>query len=70
MKRKPKVSRFTHTNNELCRNPWNGRCESSEIALYIFYDGERLPICWKCWNEIAEHDLEWGNEPEHSERLK
>jgi len=44
---------------ESCRNPWNGECEKTEIMLYIFYKGERLPICEHCWNDIAKKDFEW-----------
>lgn len=47
--------------SEQCRNPWNGRCENTDIALYIFYEGRKLPICRLCWNEIAGRDLEWGD---------
>jgi hypothetical protein len=45
---------------ERCRNPWNGRCENTDIQLYIYYDGERLPICGKCWSQICDGDFEWG----------
>lgn len=47
--------------SERCHNPWNGRCENTDIALYIFYKERELPICRLCWNEIAERDLEWGD---------
>jgi len=47
---------------ERCRNPWNGKCENTDIQLYILYHGEKLPICSKCWSEICESDLEWGEE--------
>jgi len=42
-----------------CSNPWNNKCKHTEIALYIYYKGEMLPICWSCWKEIADSDLEW-----------
>lgn len=44
---------------ERCMNPWNGRCANTEILLYIFYEGERLPICRSCWEIIASKDIEW-----------
>ena len=44
---------------ECCMNPWNGVCRSSDILLYIYYRGRRLPICRKCWMEIASSDAEW-----------
>jgi len=45
--------------SEKCKNPWNGKCNSTEIELYIIYKGRRLPICHKCWSEIAEKEVEW-----------
>jgi hypothetical protein len=44
---------------ERCRNPWNAECESTDIVLYIFFRGERLPICSECWSEIASANIEW-----------
>ena len=55
------VSPF-HRERERCRNPWNGRCDNTDIALYIFHEGERLPICRLCWHEIADKDFEWGED--------
>lgn len=45
---------------EACRSPLNPNCGSRDIALYIVYEGKRLPICRRCWEQIAETDLEWG----------
>lgn len=47
---------------ERCRNPWNGSCQNTDIQLYIIHRGERLPICAKCWSEICDSDLEWGED--------
>jgi len=44
---------------EACMNPWNGGCGNTDIALYIFYGGRRLPICRGCWTEIASDNVEW-----------
>jgi len=44
---------------ERCMNPWNERCSSTDIALYIMFNGKRLPICWKCWKEISSKNIEW-----------
>jgi len=56
--------------SERCRNPWNGRCENTDIQLYIYYGGERLPICGKCWSQICDGDFEWGvDEPKRSKRI-
>lgn len=52
--------RELEASHEMCRNPWNGICESSDILVYIYSDGERLPICRSCWSEIADKDLEWS----------
>jgi hypothetical protein len=38
----------------------NPYCKNTDIALYIVVGGKRLPICAKCWEEIADSDLEWG----------
>ena len=32
-------------------------CSSSEIKVYILHEGERLPICGACADELA--DSEW-----------
>ena len=47
--------------SEHCKNPWNGKCKCTEIELYIIYDGKKIPICRKCWSEIAEKEIEWVN---------
>jgi len=43
-----------------CRNPWNGDCRNTNIELSIYYDGEFLPICRNCWQEISNRNLEWS----------
>ncbi|RLF12389.1 MAG: hypothetical protein DRJ69_00970 [Thermoprotei archaeon] len=48
---------------EVCMNPWNGECRSTEIAVYIYHGGERLPVCRRCWIELADGDYEWGEWP-------
>ncbi|HDM44962.1 hypothetical protein J7K52_03095 [Candidatus Bathyarchaeota archaeon] len=45
---------------ERCENPWNKRCGNSDIILYIYYKGRRLPICRSCWAEISQKDIEWS----------
>ncbi len=44
---------------EHCENPWNGKCKSSDIQLYIHYKNRQLSICRRCWSQIADKDLEW-----------
>jgi len=44
---------------EVCGNPWNGECTSTNIALYIMYKGRRLPICRRCWEAISSRNIEW-----------
>jgi len=41
-------------------NPWNKKCSNTDIVLYIMFNGKRLPICHKCWEEISSKDIEWG----------
>jgi hypothetical protein len=44
---------------ETCMNPWNGVCDNMDIALYIYRQGVKIPICRECWKEIASEDIEW-----------
>ena len=44
-----------------CRNPWNSECKNTDIELSIYYNGEFLPICRKCWQDISERNLEWSS---------
>lgn len=44
---------------ERCKNPWNGRCENTDIEVYIYRRGRKFPICRNCWTNIADRDLEW-----------
>lgn len=45
---------------EYCMNPWRGGCKSTNIALYLVYKGEKIPLCWKCWRKISESNINWG----------
>jgi len=45
---------------EHCKNPWNGKCKNTDIEVLILYKGDRLPICRRCWNKIANSNIEWG----------
>ncbi|NIP67055.1 hypothetical protein GWN63_03235 [Candidatus Bathyarchaeota archaeon] len=44
---------------ERCKNPWNGDCDNTEIEVYIYRDGRKLPICQSCWAQIANLNVEW-----------
>ena len=46
---------------ERCRSPLNPKCGSTDIAVYIMYGGAKLPVCSRCWEQIAESDMEWGD---------
>jgi len=46
---------------ERCANPWNPRCKSTDIKLYIQYNGKILPICSACWSKIVKRGIEWEN---------
>ena len=49
-----------------CKNPWK-RCRREDIQVVIKYKGKLLPICRKCWLEIANSDKEWGDLLTHEE---
>ena len=49
----------TNTEIEFCQNPWNSKCKSQDIELYVIYEGRTIPICETCWRKIAKSDLEW-----------
>lgn len=36
-----------------------GPCRNTDIAVYIYKDGQRIPICREHWVKIAESDEEW-----------
>ncbi|HIE15157.1 TPA: hypothetical protein EYP70_07790 [Candidatus Bathyarchaeota archaeon] len=46
--------------SERCMNPWNGECKNTDIAVFIYHEGRRLPICRDCWFRIASTDIEWS----------
>ena len=53
---------------EVCLNPWKSKpCFSSDIAVYIVFKTERIPICRRCWLEIAASDIEWDGRQKNEE---
>jgi hypothetical protein len=46
---------------ERCKNPWKSNCKSGNIKLYIQFKGEKLPICKRCWSNIADNEVSWGD---------
>jgi len=42
-----------------CMNPWNPECKNTDIEVSIYYNGRMVPICHRCWKEIANKDVEW-----------
>ncbi|HIE18318.1 TPA: hypothetical protein EYP75_01185 [Candidatus Bathyarchaeota archaeon] len=44
-----------------CMNPWNPKCRNTNIEVSIYYDGRMVPICRRCWEEIANRDVEWSS---------
>jgi hypothetical protein len=44
-----------------CMNPWKPECKSTDIELSIYYKGRTTPICRKCWEEIANKNVEWSS---------
>ncbi|RLI13032.1 hypothetical protein DRO35_01420 [Candidatus Bathyarchaeota archaeon] len=57
--RRPQDSQEVPDAAERCMNPWNKKCSNTDIVLYIMFNGKRLPICHKCWEEISSKDIEW-----------
>jgi len=45
---------------ERCRSPLNPKCGNTDIAVYIMCGGVKFPVCSRCWEQIAESDMEWG----------
>jgi len=43
-----------------CQNPLNPKCGNADIAVTIQVGFHMLPICRRCWREIAERRVEWG----------
>jgi len=44
-----------------CMNPWKPECRNTDIEVSIYYNGRMIPICRKCWSEIANRDIEWSS---------
>ena len=44
-----------------CMNPWNPDCRNTDIEVSIYYHGRMVPICRRCWEEIANKDVEWSS---------
>jgi len=44
-----------------CMNPWNPECRNTDIEVSIYYEGRMVPICRRCWEEIANKDVEWSS---------
>ncbi|MEM2341708.1 MAG: hypothetical protein QXX94_03565 [Candidatus Bathyarchaeia archaeon] len=42
-----------------CMNPWKPNCRRTDIKLSIYYNGQFLPICYECWKEISEKNIEF-----------
>lgn len=56
--------------SESCQNPWNDECAATDIVLTIYYNGRRLPICRKCWDEISESNIEWRDSFAYHKRIQ
>ena len=44
---------------ERCKNPWNKECKNNDIEVYILVKGAKRPVCKRCWNKIADGNVEW-----------
>jgi hypothetical protein len=38
------------------------KCNNANIALYIMWKGERVPLCMKHWVQIAKSRREWSSD--------
>jgi len=45
---------------EKCKNPWKGKCENTDIEVYIYYKDSSLPICKKCWDKLRWPEEDTG----------
>lgn len=37
------------------------RCDDQHVAVSIMVRGKQIKLCAKCWNKLADMDVEWGN---------
>jgi len=44
-----------------CMNPWKPECRSIDIGLSIYYKGQMVPICRRCWEDISKKNVEWSS---------
>jgi len=58
LKKNPSANKPETPVHETCGNPWR-KCEGTDIAVLIVVNGETLPVCSSCWNEIADSNREW-----------
>lgn len=53
---------MTEPQHEICRNPWKKDCKNADIATDILYEGQTLPICRKCWDEVGDSSRQWSSD--------
>jgi len=53
---------MTKLQPETCRNHWKKGCKNTDIATDILYEGQILPICRKCWDEVGDSDRQWASD--------
>jgi hypothetical protein len=44
-----------------CMNPWKPECRNGDIGLSIYYKGQTIPICHRCWEDISKKNIEWSS---------
>jgi len=44
-----------------CMNPWKPECKSVDIGLSIYFKGQMVPICRRCWEDISKKNIEWSS---------
>jgi hypothetical protein len=37
------------------------QCNSTDVRITIYKDGERIPLCWRHWLQLAKSNHEWSS---------
>jgi ribosome-binding protein aMBF1 (putative translation factor) len=45
-----------------CMNPWKKDCQNTDVAVFIQYEGQSLPICSSCWDNLGESNRQWSSD--------
>jgi len=39
----------------MCENP-HKKCEEDKVAVFVYYKGQKLGLCWNCWKEWVKKE--------------